>query len=124
MRLPFSSRKGQETTDSSSRRSSVSEGNPRSQHNDGDDASSERSTGHANSASLDTPATSYSSYNSVTDHEAKRTGMYKLSGKTKFEFEESVLIALLIVVDRSGTFLPVLPLPKLSCLRFVPWTWC
>ena len=102
----------------------MSEVDPRSKHNDGDDASSERSTGHANSTPLDTPATSYSSHDSVTDHEAKRTGMYKLSGKTNFEFEESVLIALFVVVDRSGTFLPVLPLPKLSCLRLIPWTWC
>jgi hypothetical protein len=85
MRLPFSSRKGQEATteDSSSRRSSVSEEDPRSQHNDG---SSERSTGRANSTPLDTPATSYSSYNSVNDHEAKRTGMYKLSGTSYFKF--------------------------------------
>jgi hypothetical protein len=84
MRLPFSSRKGQETAnDASSRRSSVSD-DPHVGNND-DDASSQRSTRNSNSTPLDTPATSYSSYNSVNDHEGKRTGMYKLSGILPFK---------------------------------------
>jgi len=104
MRLPFSSRKGQDSE--SPRRSSIPEEEPVPRSSEehstqtstttdtvvGDD-SSERSTLRSNSTALDTPATSYSSYSSSHyDREAKKSGMYKLS-----------------VVDNSGTFLPPSP---------------
>ena len=41
---------------------------------------SEQSTAHSISTPLETPATSYSSYSSANDREAKKSGMYKLSG--------------------------------------------
>ena len=81
MRLPFSSRKGPEPTNSSSRRSSITEDtsqDPATQTVPDD--LSEGSTVRSNSTPLDTPATSYSSYNSAYDREAKKTGMYELSG--------------------------------------------
>jgi len=75
MRLPFSSRKGQDQSDSS-RRSSIHE------NRDGADLSpslkkdgeSEKS-GSSPSMPMDTPATSFSSHSS-----GEKAGMYKLSG--------------------------------------------
>lgn len=81
MRLPFSSRKAQEPSDSS-RRSSIDE------DRDSEDPSSFRNAtdvnseaiGQTKSAPIDTPATSFSSYSSYNDREGKKAGMYKLSG--------------------------------------------
>ena len=90
MRLPFYSRKGQEvaTTDSS-RRSSIAEEEQEDRSMQtarfiADDAS-ERSDVLSNSTTLDTAsATSYPSYYIANDREAKKTGMYKLSGNNVF----------------------------------------
>jgi len=79
MRLPFSSRKNEQV-------------NGEEKEQPTPDDASERSTAHSASTPIDTPATSYSSYSSVNDREAKEGGMYKLS-----------------VVDNSGTFLPPSP---------------
>jgi len=57
-----------------------------------DDQMSERSTCQSNTIPLDTPATSFSSYNSGNGYNGEKSGMYKLS-----------------VVDNSGTFLPPSP---------------
>jgi len=81
MRLPFSSRKAQEPSDSS-RRSSLNE------DKDSEDPSSFRNAtdvnseaiGQTKSAPIDTPATSFSSYSSYNNREGKKAGMYKLSG--------------------------------------------
>lgn len=82
MRLPFSLRKVPEPSDSSSRRSSITEDTSKDQATETiPDDLSEYSTVQSNSTPIDTPATSFSSYNSVYDREARKTGMYKLSGK-------------------------------------------
>lgn len=88
MRLPFSSRnRGQESHVESeeSRRSSLSDetGPQRGeipQTGNNDDQMSERSTAQSNGTPLDTPATSFSSYNSGNGHNGEKPGMYKLSG--------------------------------------------
>lgn len=87
MRLPFSSRnKGQEgnveSTQSSSRRSSVSDdtGSRRDGQGAHDDFLSERSNA-PNPTPTDTPATSFSSYGSANGYNGEKSGMYKLSGK-------------------------------------------
>ena len=106
MRLPFSSRsKAQEAADSS-RRSSVSEDTTLQEEGQIADDVSDRSSG-TNTTPLYTPATSNSSTSTApkaADREGKKMGMYKLSG-------EFILRTRLIgvVVDTSGTFLPVYP---------------
>lgn len=86
MRLPFSSRnRGPENNVESeaSRRSSLSDENgPREipQTGNNDDHMSERSTAQSNATPLDTPATSFSSYNSGNGNNGEKSGMYKLSG--------------------------------------------
>jgi hypothetical protein len=84
MRLPFSSKKPTDANEEcDDRRASISENvDPLSTSGPatGDDVS-ERSTTHSVTTPLDTPATSYSSYSSgANDKQAKKTGMYKLSG--------------------------------------------
>ena len=81
MRLPFSSKKPTEgSEDGGDRRASFSEVvDPLSTSATGDDVS-ERSMTQSVTTPLDTPATSYSSYSSANDKQAKKTGMYKLSG--------------------------------------------
>jgi len=85
MRLPFtSSRKPAESVPEAAHRTSSEEGpddQPRGDRRGStDDGASDRSTAHSTSMPLDTPATSYSSTNSVKDRQGKKTGMYKLSG--------------------------------------------
>jgi hypothetical protein len=102
MRLPFVSRKEHDGPEAS-RRSSLSE--DREQSVVADNAS-ERSVVTSVTPTF-TPSTSYSSTNTAPtsiDREAKKTGMYKLSGINS----EARLIGL--VVDTSGTFLPVIRL--------------
>ena len=83
MRLPFSSRKVPDSADSSSRRSSITEDTSKEQSTQTvQDDLSEHSTVPSNSTPIDTPATSYSSHSSVYDREARKTGMYKLSGNS------------------------------------------
>ena len=51
-----------------------------SQTGNNDDQMSERSTAQSNGTPLDTPATSFSSYNSGNGSHGDKSGMYKLSG--------------------------------------------
>jgi hypothetical protein len=113
MRLPFVSRKEHDGPEAS-RRSSVSEDQEQSV---GADNASERSAVLSVTPTF-TPSTSYSSTNTApttTDREAKKTGMYKLSGINS----EARLIGL--VVDTSGTFLPVIPPPLLLFAWLLTW---
>jgi hypothetical protein len=114
MRLPFSSKKPTDASEEcGDRRASVSENlDPLSTSGPatGDDVS-ERSTTHSVTTPLDTPATSYSSYSSgANDKQAKKTGMYKLSGS--LPIPRILYLADGLVVDGSGTFLPVCPCPR------------
>ena len=52
---------------------------------------SERLTVKSNSTPLDTPATSYSSHYSASDREAKKTGMYKLSGNIHLDLRGCIM---------------------------------
>ena len=80
MRLPFSSKKPTEENEEGGRRPSVSNGDPLSTSVATGDDVSDRSATNSINTPLDTPATSYSSYSSANDRQAKKTGMYKLSG--------------------------------------------
>ena len=88
MRLPFSSKKPTDGTEEGVRRPSISNVDPLSTSEATADDVSERSTAHSVNTPLDTPATSYSSYSSTNDRQAKKTGMYKLSGSpfSRLEF--------------------------------------